>query len=165
MDVRATIGESGLNICRIIRLFDRPHLFYAPLLCSIWLHFAVDWKQLVTSYKTSLWGQLSLTNLWNLVILAYSFLEMFHLRLSEAAFSTIFARNFRQEVVNDVMSSAVVDPTGVKVLVKFGHSRSNCSLDIRLPHFVTNDDDTSVCRSSHQGKGDNVTTFRPLQAM
>ena len=30
----------------------------------------------------------------------------------------------------------VVDPTGVKVRVKFGDSRSNHSRDIRLPHFV-----------------------------
>ena len=34
-----------------------------------------------------------------------------------------------------------VDPTGVNVLVKFGDSRSNGSRDIRLPHFVTNDND------------------------
>ena len=34
-----------------------------------------------------------------------------------------------------------VDPTGVKVFVKFGDSRSNRSRDIRLPHVVTNDVD------------------------
>ena len=30
----------------------------------------------------------------------------------------------------------VVDPMDVKVLVKFGDSRSKYSRDIRLPHFV-----------------------------
>ena len=35
----------------------------------------------------------------------------------------------------------VVEPTGVKVRVKFGDSRSNGSRDTRLPHFVTNDTD------------------------
>ena len=44
--------------------------------------------------------------------------------------------NFRLEVHSDVISGAVIDPTGVKVHVKFGYSRSNRSRDIRLPHFV-----------------------------
>ena len=35
----------------------------------------------------------------------------------------------------------VVEPTGVKVSVKFGDSRSNGSRDAGLPHLVTNDDD------------------------
>ena len=35
----------------------------------------------------------------------------------------------------------VVDPTVVKVRVNFGDSRSNRSRHIRLPHFVTKDDD------------------------
>ena len=39
------------------------------------------------------------------------------------------------------MSGVVVDPMGVKVDVKFGDCRSNCSLDIRLPHFVMNNND------------------------
>ena len=39
------------------------------------------------------------------------------------------------------MSGVVVDLTGLKVPIKFGDSRSNRSRDIRLPHFVTNDDD------------------------
>ena len=48
--------------------------------------------------------------------------------------------NFQPEVHSDVISSGFVDPAGLKVLVKFGDSRSNSSQDIRLPHFVTNDD-------------------------
>ena len=39
----------------------------------------------------------------------------------------------------------------MKVLVKFGDSRSNRSLDLRLPHFVTNDDhgyDAGIRQSS-----------------
>ena len=37
-----------------------------------------------------------------------------------------------------------IDPTSVKVCVKFGDSKSSRSRDIRLPHFVTNDDDNDA---------------------
>ena len=43
----------------------------------------------------------------------------------------------------------------MKVRVKFGDSASHRSRDIRLPHFVTNDNDDNdagVRRSSHKGK-------------
>ena len=49
----------------------------------------------------------------------------------------------------------LVDSTDMKVHAKFCEFRSNRSRDIRLPHFVTNGDDTSLCRSSHKG----VTRF------
>ena len=39
--------------------------------------------------------------------------------------------NFRPEVRSDVISGVIIDPTGVKVCVKFGDSRSN-----RLRYFV-----------------------------
>ena len=42
---------------------------------------------------------------------------------------------------SDVISGIVVDPTGVKVPLKFGDSKSNRSRDIRLPHFDTNYND------------------------
>ena len=42
----------------------------------------------------------------------------------------------------------VVDPAGLKVLVKFGGSMSNRSRDNRLLHFVTNDDNDA----EHQGQ-------------
>ena len=59
---------------------------------------------------------------------------------------TVFDRflNFdtrQPEVVGDVISSAVVDPTRVKVPMKAGDSRSNRFLDIGIPYFVTNDDE------------------------
>ena len=38
--------------------------------------------------------------------------------------------NFRPEVHSDVISGVLVDPTGMKVRVKFGDSRSNHSRDI-----------------------------------
>ena len=45
--------------------------------------------------------------------------------------STIFFQdNFRPEVASDVVSDAVVEPTGMKVSLKFGDSRSNFSRDI-----------------------------------
>ena len=72
---------------------------------------------------------------------------------SEAAFSTIFFRgNFRQEVDSDVISGVIVDPTGVKVRVNFGYSRSKCSRGMRLSHFVTNVPRRRRRRSSHKGK-------------
>ena len=49
--------------------------------------------------------------------------------------------NFRLEVYADIVSGTVVDPTGMKAHVKFGDSMSNRSRDIRLPHFVANDND------------------------
>ena len=49
--------------------------------------------------------------------------------------------NFRPEVRSDVISGGVVDPTSLKVRVKYGDSGSNRSRDIRLTHFVTNDND------------------------
>ena len=53
---------------------------------------------------------------------------------------------------NDVISGVFVDPTGLKVRVKFSDSRLNRSRDIRLPHFVTNNDDVTGLRwSSHKG--------------
>ena len=75
----------------------------------------------------------------------------FHLKLYETAFSTVLRDDFRPEVGSDVISGAVVEPTGVKISVKHSDSRSNRSRDIRLPHFVTNDDD-DVRQSSHKGK-------------
>ena len=59
----------------------------------------------------------------------------------QAVFSTDFFLNFdncQPEVASDVVYSVVVDPTALKVCVKFGDSRSNCSRDIRLLRFVTN---------------------------
>ena len=58
--------------------------------------------------------------------------------------------DFRPEVDSGVVSCVVVGQTGMKVLVKFGDSRSNRSRDIRLPHFVMND--AGVRRSSLTGK-------------
>ena len=99
------------------------------------------------------------------MILAKTFLDKFHLKPSEAAFSTVsFRGNFRPEVDGDVISGVVIYTTGVKVHVKFGDSRSTRSLNIRLPHVVTNNhhhdddnDDAGVCRSSHNGL--RITAF------
>ena len=48
--------------------------------------------------------------------------------------------NFRPEVDSEIISGVVIDPTGAKVSVKFGDSRSKRSRDIRLPDFVMNND-------------------------
>ena len=48
---------------------------------------------------------------------------------------------YRPEVARDVISGVVVDPTGLKVHVKFGDSIGQTVLEIRLPHFVTNSGD------------------------
>ena len=60
---------------------------------------------------------------------------------SEAVRGVIFGPfpsvdNFRPKVPSDVISDAFVDPSDVKVRVKFGDPRSNRSPDMRLPHFV-----------------------------
>ena len=68
-----------------------------------------------------------------------------------AAFSKVFFNvdNCQLEVASDVICGVIVHLTCMKDLVKFGDSRSNHSRHIRLPHFVTNDED--VRRSSHKG--------------
>ena len=73
------------------------------------------------------------------MIIAQPILEIYN---SEAVERGIFGRffngdKFRPEGYSDVMSGVVIDPTGVKGRLKFGDSMSNCSRDIRLPHFVT----------------------------
>ena len=64
--------------------------------------------------------------------------------------------NCKLEGASDVISGVVIDLTGVEVRVKLGDSRSNSSRDMRLPHFVTDDErttnDTGVRRSSHKAK-------------
>ena len=63
---------------------------------------------------------------------------------SEAAFWTVAATG----KFSDVISGVIVDPTGVKVPVNRGYSRSNRSRDTRLPHFVTNDDNDDAGRQA-----------------
>ena len=69
----------------------------------------------------------------------------------EAVVGVIFGRfsnvdSCRLEVDSDVISSMVVDPTGVTVRVKYGDTRPNRSPYIRLPHLVTNDNDNGAGR-------------------
>ena len=55
------------------------------------------------------------------------------------------------EVASGVVSSAFVDHTGMDIRIKFGDSRSNPYLNMRLLHFVTGErtnDDSGVRRSS-----------------
>ena len=69
-------------------------------------------------------------------------------RLANATAITkqLLCKNFRQEVASDVISGVDVEQVGMNTRVKFGDSRSNRSRDIRLPHFVTNDDDNDAGR-------------------
>ena len=48
--------------------------------------------------------------------------------------------NCQPEVVSDIISGVVMETVGEKFRVKYGDSKSKRSRDIRLPHFVTNDD-------------------------
>ena len=52
--------------------------------------------------------------------------------------------NFRPEADSDVKSGVVVNPTGMKICIQFDDSKSNRCRDIRLPHFVTNDNDNDA---------------------
>ena len=74
------------------------------------------------------------------------------LKPSEASFPALFSNvdNFRPEAYSDVISGVVVEPTGVKVAVKLGDSRSTRSRDIRLPNFVTNGNDGGGRRTLRQ---------------
>ena len=65
------------------------------------------------------------------MILALTFLEKFHLKPSEAAFSTVFFRgNFLPEPVSDVISSANAGQVGVDAHVKLGASIAQTVLEI-----------------------------------
>ena len=68
------------------------------------------------------------------------------LKLSAASFSASNVDNFRQEVCSDAISGAFVDMRGLKARVKCGDSRSNRSRDMRLLHFVTNNDNDASRR-------------------
>ena len=72
----------------------------------------------------------------------WMYVSIFGLKPSEASFSALF-RTSTTSVYSDVICGLFVDPTGVKARVKFGDSRTNRFLDIRLPHFVTNDNDNN----------------------
>ena len=60
----------------------------------------------------------------NLVIVAKTALEKFHLKLSKAAFSTVCRDNFQPDVGCDVISGMHVEKVGVDVRVNLGDSRS-----------------------------------------
>ena len=55
-----------------------------------------------------------------------------------------FRDNFRLEVVSEVISGVAVEYRGVDDPVKLGDSGSNRFRDIRLPHFVTDDERTTA---------------------
>ena len=75
------------------------------------------------------------------------------LKPSEASFSALFRTSITSDRKYIVISDVVVDPAGVKFLVKFGDSRSNRSQDILQPHFVTNDDDDDDDDSDNDDAG------------
>ena len=75
-----------------------------------------------------------------MAILAQTVLKYIAAKPSEASFSAVFRTSITSDrKYSDVMLGVVVDRTGMKVRVKLGDSRSNRSPDIRLSHFVTND--------------------------
>ena len=59
----------------------------------------------------------------------------------------------RQESASNVVSDVDVVCVNVDVLVKFGDSRSNCSPDIRVAHFVMDNDERTtadgLCGNRH----------------
>ena len=64
--------------------------------------------------------------------------------------------NCRPDISSNFISGVVIGPTGVKVLWKFGDSRSNRSRCVRLPHFVKR---TTTTTTPPDGPHDN----RPLK--
>ena len=56
----------------------------------------------------------------------------------------VFHDNFRPEVVNDIISSVTIEYVDVDVRAKFGDSRSNRSRDIRVAHFLMDDDERTT---------------------
>ena len=68
------------------------------------------------------------------VMLTKTFLEKFHPKPSEAAFSTVFRYNIRPEVVSDAKSGVAVEHLGMGITIEFGYSSR--SVDIRAAQFV-----------------------------
>ena len=117
MDVRAKFGDSRLNRGRIIRLFGRQDPFYALLWTNRKQLFSLDNP---VKYRDP---RLNLSR------------EIPHIGVGGDIFDGYFQDKFLPEVVSDVTSGVVVDPSGVKVRVKFGDSRSNRSRDIGRPQM------------------------------
>ena len=55
--------------------------------------------------------------------------------------STVFHNNFQPEVVSDIISSVAVEQVGMDACIKFSDPRSNRSRDIRVAHFVVDDNE------------------------
>ena len=109
-------------------------------------HFAADRKQLVASFPEGLRGVISPISLQKILV---SSLKTFSRNSTKEVGYGIFDRcsnldKRRPEVAVDVIFSVAVQQVGLGVCVKFGDSRSNRSQDIRLLHFVTNDDGLQV---------------------
>ena len=87
------------------------------ILASILIHFAADWKQLVTSYPACLWG-LSPIKLQNII---KPFMRNSTLGHLKRQFLRLFWSNFLLEVASDE------DKVALDVHVKFGDCSSICS--------------------------------------
>ena len=59
--------------------------------------------------------------------------------------------NFWPEVASYVVSSAIIEPNGVKDRVSFGDSGSSRSPDIRQPHFLMNERTTTTTTTASAG--------------
>ena len=73
------------------------------------------------------------------MIVAWTVLDKFHPKPTEAAFSTVFTYKFRPKVDSDAIFGKVIDNVSMDVPIKFGDSRSNGFRDIRGTHFVSNE--------------------------
>ena len=141
------VWVSGWNSGRIIRLFDRPYpLMHHFCAAFNWLHIAADRKQLVMSYTAYFCGQSSPTNLWKLVILVLTVLEIFHLKPPEAAFSPFLAQWIPTRSIEwyHIKCGWLYSKLAWMSLKKFGDSRSNSSRDIQVVHFLMDDEWTTT---------------------
>ena len=73
------------------------------------------------------------------MIRAWTVIEKFHTKPSEAVVSTVFPYNFRPEANDEDISGVAVGKAGVDVCVKFGGSRLHGLRDIRGADFVSNE--------------------------
>ena len=142
-DVPASFGDFRLNSGRVIRLFVRPDPSSAPL-CSIYMHFAAERKQLVTPNSADL----------RLIVLnkCVKFSDLC-LKCSQeippepvggGISDTFFSYDLWPEPDNDVICCAAVGYFGMNVREKFSDSESNGSRDIRGADFVSNEYDRKL---------------------
>ena len=67
--------------------------------------------------------------------------KILHKAVGSGIFDSFFCDNFWSEVASDVKAATIVDYGDIDIRVKYGDSGSNRPRDIRVAHFVMDNDE------------------------